>query len=228
MATKLIGWSVDEYRKWAKEHEEQSRTTGLRHWTPEVVRLSFDSGPPKIAGYASVFNTFYELWDGFQERVAPGAFANTIAKDDVRALLNHDPNYVLGRNTAGTLTLREDEHGLYYEIIPPDTSFAKDLQVSLKRKDITQSSFGFNIVNQNLKYDKENDLVSRTLTEVKLFDVSPVTFPASPQTEAQVRMTGNPGGSEDLIVVPEDEVVPVQLTDEELFKRFEDLKTQVR
>ena len=224
MRTKLIGWGEAEYKAWSETHKEAAKTSDLRNRTPEEVRLNFDSGP-KIAGYASVFNTFYELWPGFQERVAPGAFAKSIQQDEVKALFNHDPNLILGSKTAGTLSLREDEHGLFYEIIPPDTSAGRDAVVSIKRKDVSQSSFGFNIVEQSLKYDKEQDLVSRTLTEVKLWDVSPVTFPASPSTEVSVRMTGRTSNEPEEIVGSETEspIHPV-LSDEDLFKQFDRLK----
>jgi len=225
MATNLIGWTPEEFTAWASGHKEQVRTKGLCYKIPDEVRLDFDSKPAKIIGYASTFGIWYELWPGFFENVARGAFAKTIKEDDVRALMNHDPNYVLGRNKAGTLTLTEDERGLRYEIIAPETSFAKDLMVSIKRKDITQSSFGFNIVEQTFKYDKEKDEVRRTLNEVKLFDVSPVTYPANPSTEAHVRMmAGNSEDSEDLMAVAESIVVPPPPSDEDLFKQFEALK----
>lgn len=142
----------------------------------------------RIVGYAAVFNQKTQLYRGFYEQVAPGAFANTIKGDDVRALINHDPNLLLGRTKAGTVTLSEDEHGLRYEIIPPDTTYANDLRVSLKRGDISQSSFGFNIVDFDEKRDVKTGEVTVTLKEVKLFDVSPVTYPAYQGTEAHVRM----------------------------------------
>lgn len=223
MVTKLIGWNIDEYKKWAEQHKEAARTTGCRYVTPGEVRADYDTKPRKITGYASVFNTFYDLWSGMREQVAPGAFAKTIRQDDIRALWNHNPDYVLGRTQAETLMLAEDQKGLRYEIIAPDTSIANDLMISIKRKDVTQSSFGFNIVEQSLKYDKEKDLVSRTLTEVKLFDVSPVTFPASPQTEVNVRMSaGYSDDSGELIVVPGDE-----LPEPNIFERLEELKRKV-
>jgi uncharacterized protein len=159
-----------------------------RRYVCEDVRLDFENKQPRIIGYAAVFGQRTKLWDGFYEEVAPGAFRNAIPRDDVRALINHDPNLLLGRTKAGTLTLSEDDHGLRYEINPPDTSYSKDLQVSLKRKDINQSSFGFNIVEYDERRDKETGDRTVTLKEVRLFDVSPVTFPAYPGTEAHVRM----------------------------------------
>lgn len=153
--------------------------TGLSVMTRE------DNQKPQIVGHAAVFDTIGEGgW--FREKVAPGAFTNSIAKDDVRALFNHDPNYVLGRNTAGTLRLREDEKGLYIEIDPPDTQFSRDLQVSIARGDISQMSFGFEILNEERIKGAGKDLDLFILREVKLWDVSPVTFPFYQATDVSV------------------------------------------
>lgn len=143
---------------------------------------------PAIEGYASVFDTWSQELGGdypFMEKVCKGAFTETIEKDDIRALFNHDPNYVLGRNKAGTLTLQEDEKGLFVRIIPPKTQWADDLLVSIKRGDINQMSFGFNVILDNWVFEEGTDV--RELLKVKLFDVSPVTFPAYTQTECGVR-----------------------------------------
>uniref|UniRef100_UPI00345E70F8 HK97 family phage prohead protease n=1 Tax=Mesotoga sp. TaxID=2053577 RepID=UPI00345E70F8 len=122
---------------------------------------------------------------GFREKIQPGAFSEAIVNDDVRALWNHDSNYVLGRNKAGTLKLSEDEHGLHYVVDLPDTQWAKDLLESIKRGDVTQSSFGF-IVDSD-EWAKQDGETVRTLTKVTLFDVSPVTYPAYPQTSTSAR-----------------------------------------
>lgn len=143
---------------------------------------------PQIIGYASVFDSWSEELGGtfpFREKVLLGAFAESIVHDDIRALFNHDPNYVLGRNKAGTLELAEDEKGLLVKITPPDTQWAKDLLVSIQRGDITQMSFGF-IVLEDIWQESEGVDV-RELLKVKLFDVSPVTFPAYSQTECNIR-----------------------------------------
>ena len=175
---------------------ENSNTPRHRRiWTvPDEcqIRANYDEPKiPKIVGYAAVFDTTVEIWAGYSERIAPGAFTKTIQDDDVRALINHDPNYVLGRNKSGTLKLSEDNVGLRYEITPPDTQVARDLMTLLKRKDISQSSFGFNIIGEKRDTSTKGKLV-RTITEAKLFDVSPVTYPAYPTTQAEVRMTSNP------------------------------------
>lgn len=143
-------------------------------------------GPKMIRGHAAVFNKDSEEMSGFVERVAPGAFGKTL-KDgaDVRALFNHDPNVVLGRSTSGTLRLFEDKIGLAIEIDPPDTQAARDLLVSIERGDISQMSFGFRTVTDDWQIEEKRTV--RTLKEVELFDVSPVTFPAYPDTDVSAR-----------------------------------------
>lgn len=147
------------------------------------VRLEEAEGKPKITGYAAVFNTWADIGGWFRESIRPGAFAKTIRENDVRALMNHDANYVLGRNVAGTLRLREDAKGLYTEIDPVPTTWANDLITSMKRGDVNQMSFGFQVNKEEANYDNDE----RVLVDVTLFDVSVVTFPAYPTTTAQVR-----------------------------------------
>jgi HK97 family phage prohead protease len=139
----------------------------------------------RIVGHAAVFDT---VGDGgwFREKIAPGAFKKSIEADDVRALFNHDPNFVLGRNKAGTLKMREDEKGLWIEIDPPDTQFARDLSTSIERGDISQMSFGFEIISEERQKGDGTEPDLFTLREVKLWDVSPVTFPFYTQTDVSV------------------------------------------
>lgn len=145
----------------------------------------------RIVGYAAIFNSISEEIFGFREMIMPGAFSEVIETDDVRALINHDPNLVLGRNTAGTLRLFEDERGLRYEIDPPDTSYARNLMISLDRGDVDQSSFGFNVLPENEEWRGPGDddpLPLRIIHKFKrLHDVSPVTFPAYPETSVSAR-----------------------------------------
>ena len=141
----------------------------------------------KIVGHAAVFNQWSEDMGGFREMIRPGAFSKTLKEADVRALFNHDVNYVLGRNKAGTLQLEEDKTGLGVIIEPPDTTWASDLQVSMKRGDVNQMSFMFETMRDEWDKADPKDL-KRELIEVKLYDVSVVTFPAYPQTLAHVRL----------------------------------------
>ena len=173
--------------KQAEKNLLERRTITLKELRV-VDSISEPGVEPAIEGYASVFDSWSEELGGnspFRERVVKGAFEETIQNDDIRALFNHDPNYVLGRNKAGTLTLEEDEKGLKVRIIPPNTTWAKDLLVSIKRGDITQMSFGFTVILDRWSFEDNIDV--RELLKVKLFDVSPVTFPAYAQTECGVR-----------------------------------------
>ena len=148
-----------------------------------------EGGVKTLTGYAAVFNRLSEDLGGFREKIAPGAFSKTIKESDIRALFNHDPNFVLGRTKNNTLSLMEDDRGLRVSIKPPDTTWARDLQLSIQRKDIDQMSFGFRVLRdkgEEVETDKEGNIVV-TLKEVRLFDVSPVTFPAYPQTKISAR-----------------------------------------
>lgn len=158
-----------------------------RSFSLSELRVDAQTGqPPKIVGYAAVFDAVSDDLGGFKEKIKPGAFKKTLKEADVRALFNHDQNYVLGRTKSGTLNLSEDARGLRIEITPPDTQWARDLMESMRRGDVDQMSFAFRSVRDNWGHDSELYPL-RTLEEVQLYDVSPVTFPAYPQTTAQVR-----------------------------------------
>jgi len=150
----------------------------------ELRFVGDDTGPRKLVGYAALFNSPSEGMP-FDEVFARGAFTETIKNDDIRCLLNHDPNFVLGRTSAGTLTLKQDKRGLLMEATPPDTQWARDLAVTVGRGDISQMSNGFIMVEQKLSF--ANNRQKRSLTAVKLMDVSPVTFPVYPDTEVALR-----------------------------------------
>lgn len=139
---------------------------------------------PRIAGYAAVFESESIDLGGFVERVARGAFAGSLA-GDVRALWNHDPMHLLGRTTAGTLRLAEDSRGLAIELDPPDTQTGRDVVTLIERRDVTGMSFAFRTLKD--AWAKVAGSWLRTLLEVELFDVSPVTFPAYPATEVGLR-----------------------------------------
>ena len=145
-----------------------------------------DSNDLIIEGYFVVFNSNYEIMAGLSESVAPGAFKNTLA-DDIRALVNHDTTLVLGRTSAHTLELREDEHGLWGRIvINPNDSDAVNLYERVKRGDVSQCSFGFDILSEETEFSDNGD-VHWIIKEVKLYEVSCVTFPAYEQTNIDAR-----------------------------------------
>lgn len=137
-------------------------------------------------GHAAVFGVETQIGT-FREKVLPGAFKTAIAQDDVRALINHDPNLILGRNRAyptPTLRLREDAIGLFVEIDPPDTTYARDMEASIARGDVSQMSFAFTIPEGGEQWDFTNrDNPLRTISKARLFDISPVTFAAYPTTD---------------------------------------------
>lgn len=144
---------------------------------------------PKIRGIASVYydgtpKTEYKLWADTVERIMPGAFEKALARDDVRALFNHDANFVLGR-TPKTLTLTDSPEGLRYEIEPANTSVARDVAEHIRRGDVSGSSFAFIVTDEDWR--KEDGAVIREIRGVELFDVGPVTYPAYEATTAGVR-----------------------------------------
>jgi len=145
-----------------------------------------EKGIKNIVGHAAVFNIITDIGGWFREQVSPGAFTKTIKEDDIRALFNHEPNYILGRNKSKTLELQEDEVGLAIKIFPADTSYTRDLVISIERGDISQMSFSFNaIVTEWIVEKDKTDL--RILKEVKLLDVSPVTFAAYEDADVALR-----------------------------------------
>lgn len=153
---------------------------------PFEVRVNKDTEQKRIVGYSAVFEQLSEDLGGFKEKIAKGAFTKSIKNADVRALFNHDPNYVLGRTKNKTLFLTEDDYGLKVEIVPPDTQWAQDLIYLVDRGDIDQMSFGFDTIKDSWDNSDPNNII-RTLEEVNLWDVSIVTYPAYPQTSVSVR-----------------------------------------
>jgi hypothetical protein len=177
----------------------------LQTTRPRLVRAE-GGQPPRIEGYAAVYyraddpGTEYELFaDGNYsvcERLMPGCFDRSVKEDDVRALFNHDVNNILGRMKSGTLRLSSDGLGLRYEIDPPDTQMARDLMESIKRGDVTGSSFSFDYLSKDIILqqdgDKERDIIE--VRDVKLYDTGPVTFPAYASTTAEARRRQHSGG----------------------------------
>ena len=138
-----------------------------------------------ISGYFVVFNTWTKLYDGYYEQVSPKAFENTDLTD-IRALINHNDGLVLGRTKASTLTLRVDDKGLYGEIkVNPNDQDAVNLYERVKRGDVDQCSFGFQITEE--EWEDTVDGYRSTITGIKLFEVSVVTFPAYEDTLVTAR-----------------------------------------
>jgi HK97 family phage prohead protease len=170
-----------------------------RNFKTEVRVAKNGSDERRIEGHASVFNTPYTLSDWvfgeIVEVVAPGTFTRAIAeKQDVRCLFNHDPNHILGRTKSGTLTISEDSVGLAYSCTPPSGTHVTE---SIERGDIDGSSFGFIVVKDQWvdERDDKNRVIksTRTIQDVDLFDVSPVTYPANDSATSAIRSLF-PGG----------------------------------
>lgn len=140
-----------------------------------------------IEGYFAVFNSIYDMGCGMTESIAPGAFTKSLS-NDIRALTNHDSTLVLGRTKAHTLELREDSHGLWGKItINPKDSDAMNLYERVKRGDVDQCSFGFNIVSEETDF-REDGSVHWTITETDTHEVSVCTFPAYEETAVSARV----------------------------------------
>lgn len=151
------------------------------------VEVREADGKPVIHGYAARFEEWseyfgYGSWK-WREKIRYGAFTKTLEEYDQRALWNHNPDIVLGRRSAGTLKLSEDEQGLIAEITPPDTEAGRGYIESVRRRDVTGMSFMFRTIREEWDEEKQE----RTLLEVKLYEVSPTPFPAYPSTSAGVR-----------------------------------------
>lgn len=156
------------------------RTVGTEFKTRE------DGGDLIIEGYFAVFNSNYEIAPGMSESIAPGAFSSSMA-NDVRALTNHDTTLVLGRTKVRTLELQEDERGLWGRItINPNDGDARNLYERVKRGDVDQCSFGFEIRSEDTDISEDGS-VHWTIRDVELYEVSCCTFPAYEETSISAR-----------------------------------------
>lgn len=157
----------------------QVRSTQSKFETREA------DGEMYISGYFAVFNSEYEMWPGAVESIADTAFDGALA-DDIRCLIDHETRLVLGRNKAGTLTLKVDTRGLWGEVrINPNDQDAVNLYERVKRGDVDQCSFGFDILDE--EFEDRGDSVKWTIKKVKLYEVSVVTFPAYEETSVSAR-----------------------------------------
>lgn len=160
--------------------QRQLRTAATEFQTRE------DGEELTIEGYFAVFNSNYDLGMGMSESIAPGAFTDTLS-GDIRALVNHDTTLVLGRTSAHTLEVRQDEHGLWGKVrINPNDSDAMNLYARVKRGDVTQCSIGFDITEEETEFHDNGD-VHWTIKAVKLWEVSACTFPAYEETAIAAR-----------------------------------------
>ena len=158
-------------------------------YTPGTIEIRSDHGENgsigTITGYSAVFNSKSEDLGGFHEFVAEGAFTRVLTENpDVRGLVNHDTNMIIGRTSSGTMRLEQDGKGLRYEIDVADTQAGRDVMTSIKRGDVTGSSFAFTV--ESDKWETVEGEQVRTITEVRgLYDSGPVTVPAYPASVAE-------------------------------------------
>jgi hypothetical protein len=179
-----ISFEPAEEEKSGEEQEIEQRVVRFAE-----LRLAGEPTAPVIDGYAAVFNSPSEdLY--FIEMIEPGFFENCM-EDDTRALFNHDTNIVLGRTKSQTLAVKEDEKGLYIHITPPATALINDMVLEpIRRGDVDQMSFSFAVAKGGDEWVTKDEKVTRTLKRggcKRLYDVSPVTFPAYPKTSVSVR-----------------------------------------
>lgn len=158
----------------------------LEKRTYNIEFRSGESDGRTVSGYAAVYDSqSNELW-GFDEIIERGAFDNA-DMSDVRALFNHDPNQILARTSSGTLKLELDDKGLRYEFELPETSLGNDLRIMMQRGDISQSSFAFTIKEDSWE-ERSGKIPLRHIRQIeRVYDVSPVTYPAYEQTSVTAR-----------------------------------------
>jgi len=172
---------------------------------PDSISIEIrDDGTERISGLAAVYydgsrGSEFRLWPGAVERIMPGAFDGALERpDDVRALFNHDPSSILGRNISGTLSLTAAADGLRYAVTLGDTSIARDVREHIVRGDVSGSSFAFEVEPggeewRNVEIESEDGPLRvdvREIRSVRLHDVSPVTYPAYEGTSVEAKASG--------------------------------------
>lgn len=172
-----------------KNHPTEERGIGSRQVRcipGEFKTREEENGEQYIEGYFAVFGSDYEIGPGMSESIDPGAFDNALA-DDIRCLTDHDTRLVLGRTTARTLDLSVDSHGLYGRaLINPNDQDALNTKARVDRGDVTQASFGFDILDEETTY-REDGSIHWLIKAVKLYEVSVCTFPAYKETNLTAR-----------------------------------------
>jgi HK97 family phage prohead protease len=159
----------------------------VRVFTVDGIEIRKDSDQPiELTGHAAVFNKLSLDLGGFRERIKRNAFKDTIKDDDPRGIWNHNNDVVLGRQGNNTLELREDRTGLAFKLLPPDTQLVRDMVLApIERGDVTQMSFGFRTIEDSWSTVDGEEI--RELRKVTLIEISPVTFPAYPDTDVAQR-----------------------------------------
>lgn len=190
-------WGESEARSHCKEHngrfeaaESKGKSLGgdveYRAYPVEELRTDADEDKkPVVSGVGIPFNRWSEDLGGFKEQIHPDAFRESLEKDDIRAVFNHNNDFVLGRVSAGTLRLSVTKRGVEYEVDPPGTSWANDMLVSIDRRDIRENSFSMVVSEED--WDQSGKILKRTVRKARLLELGPQTFPAYSQSSVQVR-----------------------------------------
>jgi HK97 family phage prohead protease len=193
--------------QWEKEKDSKEPEREIRIFDLDSIELRDGEGDEGsyLEGHAAVYGKKSEDMGGWREIIDPGFFT-PVLKDDVRSLIDHESRLILGRTKSGTLELTEDEKGLFTRTSLPETTYANDLKIVVKRGDVSQMSFAFLIdypkgqswevdgkeVDEGAAFDamfdkKKHDILRHLVKAKRLYDVSPVTYPAYPQTDVKVR-----------------------------------------
>lgn len=166
--------------------KKRDLTWQVREFKTDFQARAEENGDKVIEGYFAVFNSNYDMGWGMSESIAPGAFTSSLA-GDVRALVNHNTDLVLGRTKVGTLTLRQDERGLWGRIvINPNDTDAMNLYARVQRGDVSQCSIGFDITSEETDF-RDDGTVHWTIKDTTLYEVSCCTFPAYTETAISAR-----------------------------------------
>lgn len=144
-------------------------------------------GGPVVKGYAVVFNALSEDMGGFRERFAPGAFTDSLKRQGVLALFNHERSALLGRTSSGSLAVSQDSHGLGFQLVLPKTQLGADVAELVQRGDLSKMSFGFIVPSRGDSWGSERGQMIRTVHQANLYEISIVPEPAYPQSSVGLR-----------------------------------------
>lgn len=173
------------------DNSDETRALSLYGDEAAEVRIERVAGKsPRLAGYAARFNVLSRDLGGFRERILPTAFDAALAKGaDIRALVDHDHSKLLGRTSAGTLSLGKDERGLWFQLDMPDTQYSRDVQTLVERGDIRGMSFGFRLPRSGERFTREDGSAVRELVQdIDLKEITVTSLPAYEQTSLQLRV----------------------------------------
>lgn len=157
----------------------------------DVEVRKVEGEPTKISGYAIKWDKLSVPMWGFREKIAKGAFTESILKNNIKALWNHNSDMPLGNTAKRSLVLTEDDIGLRFDLQPPNNTWGNDAIESIERGDTDGVSFGFITIRDDWDYS-DPQMAIRTVLEGELLEISPTPFPAYPDTSVAVRNSYHP------------------------------------